>query len=72
MTLLGLSILLTGGECLGYVGPGPGLSMIGVLIGLVATLLAAFWAVAMWPLRAFLRRRREERAEGVSPPTSNG
>lgn len=72
MTLLGLSILLTGGECLAYVGPGPGLSMIGVLIGLVATLLAAFWAVAMWPVRAILRRRREGRQQEASSPTSNG
>ena len=72
MTLLGLSMLLTGGECLAYIGPGPGLSMIGVLIGLVATLLAAFWAVALWPLRALLRRRREGRQEEASQPVSNG
>ena len=44
--------------------------MIGVLIGLVATLLAAFWAVALWPLRAYLRRRRDDRTEESSAPTS--
>jgi hypothetical protein len=40
---------------LAYVGPGPGLSMVGVLFGLLATLLAAIAALAFWPIRAFIR-----------------
>ena len=47
--------------CFAYVGPGPGLTMIGVLIGFIVTLFAAFSAVALWPLRAMLRRLRENR-----------
>ena len=44
-----------------YVGPGPGLSMLGALFSLLLTLGIAFWAVALWPLKAFLRKRREGR-----------
>ena len=54
-------ITLGSASLIGYVGPGPGLSMIGVLIGLLATLLAAFWAVAQWPLRVLLRRMKQNR-----------
>lgn len=50
--------------CLAYVGPGPGLTMIGALIGLLATLLVALSAIALWPLRALFRRWRQRRAEG--------
>lgn len=46
---------------LAYVGPGPGLSMLGALLGLVATLGIALWAIALWPLRAMARKRRERR-----------
>ena len=51
----------------GYVGPGPGLTMIGVVLGFIVTLFAAFSAVAFWPLRALMRRMREnrERANAV-------
>lgn len=52
--------------CFGYVGPGPGLTMIGVLIGLIVTLFAAFSAVALWPLRALMRRLRENREHANS------
>jgi hypothetical protein len=47
---------------LAYVGPGPGLSMLGALIGLVATLAIALLAVALWPLRVLMRRLRQRRA----------
>ena len=46
----------------GYVGPGPGLSMAWALIGLLATLFVAAWAVALWPIRVVLRRWRQKRA----------
>ncbi len=46
---------------LGYVGPGPGLTMLGALLGLVATLGIALWAIALWPYRVFMRKWRERR-----------
>jgi hypothetical protein len=56
-----------------YVGPGPGLSMVWALVGLLATLLAAAWAVALWPIRVLLRRWREKRgAQSIASPSKSG
>lgn len=41
-----------------YVGPGPGLSMMWALLGLLVTILAAFSAIAIWPVRVLMRRWR--------------
>jgi hypothetical protein len=49
--------------CLAYVGPGPGLTMIWALVGLLATLFVALSAIALWPIRALLRRWRQRRAK---------
>ena len=48
--------------CLAYVGPGPGLTMTWALIGLLATMLTAVSAMALWPLRLLLKRLRENRS----------
>jgi hypothetical protein len=48
---------------LAYVGPGPGLTMLAALVGMLATLAIALWTVALWPVRVMLRRRREARDE---------
>ena len=48
--------------CLAYIGPGPGLTMIWALIGLLATILTALSAIALWPLRLLFKRLRENRS----------
>ncbi|MFB6264261.1 MAG: hypothetical protein ABEL76_11645 [Bradymonadaceae bacterium] len=45
---------LWGGAVLGYIGPGPGLSLIGALIGLIVTIVSAIGAVLLWPIRKAL------------------
>ncbi|WP_425397284.1 hypothetical protein [Aeoliella sp.] len=45
----------------GYVGPGPGLTMLTALIGLLATLAIALGAIAIWPIRMLLRKLRNGR-----------
>lgn len=40
-----------------YVGPGPGLSMIGALLSLILAVGFIFFGLVMWPLRALRRRR---------------
>jgi len=54
----------------GYIGPGPGLSMLGALIGLIATVVAALGAVLLWPIRALLGNLDDESEEGA--PESDG
>lgn len=48
---------------IGYIGPGPGLGMVGALIGLIATILAALGAVLFWPVRMMLRKMRGDEGE---------
>jgi hypothetical protein len=50
---------------LAYIGPGPGLTMLATLVGLLATIAIAISAVAAWPFRVLLRKRREARARSV-------
>lgn len=57
MTVFGISVL-------GYIGPGPGLSMLGALIGLIVTVVAAIGAVLAWPLRALLSNSEDDEGEG--------
>ena len=47
---------------LAYIGPGPGLTMLAALAGMMMTLAIALWTVALWPIRAVLRKRRASRA----------
>ena len=54
-----------------YVGPGPGLSMLGALIGLIATLGFAVWAFAMWPIRILARKWRQNRQLAASAKPSD-
>jgi hypothetical protein len=54
--------LVTNPTPLGYVGPGPGLSMLGAILALITTLLVCFSAIAFWPIRALCRHWREKRS----------
>jgi hypothetical protein len=54
-----------------YIGPGSGISVIGSLLGLFATILLAVGAILFWPFRRMLKKRRlqeglagNEEAEG--------
>jgi membrane associated rhomboid family serine protease len=49
-----------------YVGPGPGLTMIGSLIGLVGSILLALLMVLAWPLRLYLKKQKAKKA-GTPP-----
>lgn len=42
-----------------YVGPGAALSLLGALWGMIAAVGAAVAFAVAWPLRRFLRQRRE-------------
>ncbi|MCO6045957.1 hypothetical protein NG895_18820 [Aeoliella sp. ICT_H6.2] len=57
---------------LGYVGPGPGLTMLTALFGLLATLAIALGAIAIWPIRMMLRKLRNGRNQpGTADSASN-
>jgi hypothetical protein len=47
-------------EANAYVGPGPGLSVLGALWAVIAAVLLALLAVIRWPLRFLLRKLRKK------------
>lgn len=63
---LALGALLTAVPAAAYVGPGAGLSLLGALWAVVATIAAALFFLLMWPLRRLLRRGSGNRAAARS------
>lgn len=51
-----------------YVGPGPGLSMIGSLFALVGSVFAALFMVVFWPVRVYYKRWKRRKAGGTAEP----
>ncbi len=43
-----------------YIGPGSGISVIGSLLGLFATVLLTIGAIALFPFRRMMKKRRAE------------
>jgi hypothetical protein len=41
-----------------YVGPGAGISVLGSLLGILATIVLAIAAILMWPVRKMLKRKK--------------
>lgn len=50
-----------------YVGPGAGITALGALWGLILAVLIALGGFLVWPIRAFLRRRKREAAANGEP-----
>ena len=48
-----------------YVGPGAGISVLGSLLGILATILVAIGAIIFWPVRKFMKRKKA-RAESTA------
>lgn len=62
---LGVLLLLFSPLAAAYIGPGSGISVIGSLLGLLATVFIAFFAIVLFPIRKMRKKRRaaEEGAE---------
>jgi hypothetical protein len=41
-----------------YIGPGAGISVLGSLLGILATILVAIGAIIFWPVRKLMKRRK--------------
>lgn len=44
------------GGCLAYIGPGGGIALLGPLVGVILAVVGAFAMIAVWPIRAALKR----------------
>lgn len=62
-----LGTALWAGPAAAYVGPGPGLTMMGSLIGLVGSVLVALLMVLLWPIRLYYKKiKARQRAAAPS------
>lgn len=52
---------------LAYIGPGPGLSMIGSFFTLVAAIAIALFFVLLYPIRLLYKRRKQQKAQPTEP-----
>lgn len=60
--LLTAAVLLLSTPAMAYIGPGAGISVLGSLLGILATIVIAIAAIVMWPLRKVLKKRRQAAA----------
>ena len=59
IALLLLALIAT--PATAYIGPGAGISVLGSLLGILATIFVAFGAILFWPIRKLLKRRKAKK-----------
>jgi len=65
-TVLTLFLLCLSFSASAYIGPGAGISVLGSLLGILATIVLAIGAILMWPVRKMLKRKKARAAEAES------
>lgn len=68
-----LLLALATGTAQAYVGPGAGISVLGSLLGILATIVVAIGAILFWPVRKLLKRRKtaSPNASAETTPTES-
>jgi membrane protein implicated in regulation of membrane protease activity len=61
-----LLLALIAGPATAYVGPGAGISVLGSLLGILATIFVAIGAILFWPVRKMMKRRKAKKETEVS------
>jgi len=69
-TLILLTLLAS--PAFAYVGPGAGISVLGSLLGILATIFVAIGAILFWPIRKLMKRKKaaKESTEAVDSSSS--
>ena len=65
-----LVLALVAGPLHAHVGPGAGISVLGSLLGILATILVAIGAILFWPVRKLMKRRKASAAAAESAESS--
>ncbi len=73
---LGALLLLTcaAPSAFAYIGPGAGISLVGAVWAVLASVVLAIVGILWWPVRMVLRRRRQRQMapkESGEPPTTD-
>jgi len=61
LILLTCILLASVSPALAYIGPGAGISVLGSLLSILATIVLAIGAIIFWPVRKFMKRRKARR-----------
>jgi len=69
---LALPMLAMAGQAWAYIGPGAGISVVGSLLGILATFFVAIGAILFWPVRKLLKRRKARGDAAQSGANSGG
>ena len=56
---------------LAYIGPGAGISVLGSLLGILGTIVVAIGAIIFWPVRKFLKRKKQKQQASSDPSNSD-
>jgi len=51
-------LVLLSSSAFAYVGPGAGISVLGSLLSILATIVVAIGAIIFWPVRKYMKRRK--------------
>ena len=60
-----LLLALIASPAAAYVGPGAGISVLGSLLGILATILVAIGAILFWQIRKLMKRRKAKKETEV-------
>jgi preprotein translocase subunit SecF len=58
LVMVFMSALLATGQAEAYVGPGLGAGTIGVILGLLASIVLALFAILWYPIKRFLKKKK--------------
>jgi len=61
LILLTYILLASISPAFAYIGPGAGISVLGSLLSILATIFIAIGAIIFWPLRKYMKRRKARR-----------
>lgn len=62
-------LALSASPAAAYIGPGAGISVLGSLLGILATIVVAIGAILFWPIKKLMKRRKANKETGVSEDT---
>ena len=64
-----LLLTLSASPAAAYIGPGAGISVLGSLLGILATIFVAIGVILFWPIKKLMKRRKATKETEVSGET---
>ena len=64
-----LLLTLSASLAAAYIGPGAGISVLGSLLGILATIFVAIGVILFWPIKKLMKRRKAKKETEVSGET---